>query len=124
MSIGLTARELAQMREDINDLLESTNTTCDILSVAYTSDGEGGMAETWGTATANVACRIDYRSGSEKMTGGAIQSYSKAVLSLPYTTTISTKNRVQIDACIWSVLSVNDKQSWDVVRRAALERAE
>jgi SPP1 family predicted phage head-tail adaptor len=124
MSIGLTARELAQMREDINDLLESTNTTCDILSVAYTSDGEGGMTEAWGTALANVACRIDYRSGSEKMTGGAIQSYSKAVLSLPYTTTISTKNRVQIDACIWSVLSVNDKQSWDVVRRAELERAE
>ena len=124
MSIGLTARELAQMQADINDLLESTNTTCDILSVAYTADGEGGMAETWGTALANVACRIDYRSGSEKMTGGAIQSYSKAVLSLPYTTTISTKNRVQIDACIWSVLSVNDKQSWDVVRRAELERAE
>ena len=124
MSIGLTARELAQMQADINDLLESTNTTCDILSVAYTSDGEGGMTEAWGTALANVACRIDYRSGSEKMTGGAIQSYSKAVLSLPYTTTISTKNRVQIDACIWSVLSVNDKQSWDVVRRAELERAE
>ena len=121
MGIGLTARELAQMRADIEDLMPDT---CDILSVAYTSDGEGGMAETWGTATADVACRIDYRSGSEKIVGGAIQSYSKAVLSLPYTTTISTKNRVQIDACIWSVLSVNDKQSWDVVRRAELERAE
>ncbi len=121
MSIALTARELAQMREDIEDLMPDT---CNILSVAYTSDGEGGMAETWGTATANVACRIDYRSGSEKLTGGAIQSYSKAVLSLPYTTAISTKNRIQIGAYIWSVLSVNDKQSWDVVRRAELERVQ
>ena len=82
------------------------------------------MAETWGTALANVACRIDYRSGSEKVTGGAIQSYSKAVLSLPYTTTISTKNRIQIDSYVWAVLSINDKQSWDVVRRAELERVQ
>jgi SPP1 family predicted phage head-tail adaptor len=124
MSIGLTARELAQMQADINDLLESTNTTCDILSVAYTADGEGGMAETWGTATANVACRIDYRSGSEKMTGGAIQSYSKAVISLPYTTAITTKHRIKLDDYVWSVLSVNEGQSWDVVRRAELERVE
>ena len=121
MSIGLTVKELAQMREDIEDLMPAV---CDILSVAYTSDGEGGMAETWGTALANVACRLDYRSGSEKVTGGAIQSYSKAVLSLPYTTTISTKNRIQIGAYIWSVKSVNEGQSWDVVRRAELERAE
>ena len=121
MSIALTVKELAQMREDIEDLMPDV---CDILSVAYTSDGEGGMAETWGTATANVACRIDYRSGSEKLTGGAIQSYSKAVLSLPYTTTISTKNRIQIDSYVWAVLSINDKQSWDVVRRAELERVQ
>ena len=124
MSIGLTARELAQMQADINDLLESTNTTCDILSVAYTADGEGGMAETWGTATANVNCRIDYRSGSEKMAGGAIQSFSKAVLSLPYTTALTTKHRVKLDDFVWAVLSVNEGQSWDVVRRAELERVQ
>ena len=121
MSIALTARELAQMREDIEDLMPEV---CDILSVAYTSDGEGGMAETWGTATANVACRTDYRSGSEKTTGGAIQPYSKAVISLPYTTAITTKHRVKLDDYIWSVKSVNEGQSWDVVRRAELERAE
>jgi len=124
MSIGLTARELAQMREDINDLLESTNTTCDILSVAYTSDGEGGMTEAWGTALANVACRIDYRSGSEKMTGGAIQSYSKAVLSIPYNTAINSTNRVKSGDYIWAVKSINDGQSWMAVKRAELERVE
>lgn len=121
MSIGLTARELAQMREDIEDLMPDT---CDILSVAYTADGEGGMAETWGTALADVACRVDYRSGSEKMTGGAIQSYSKAVLSLPYTTALTTKHRIKLDEYVWSVLSVNEGQSWDVVRRAELERVQ
>ena len=79
MSIALTVKELAQMRADIEDLMPDT---CDILSVAYTSDGEGGMAETWGTALRMWNCRIDYRSGSEKMMGGAIQSYSKAVIQL------------------------------------------
>ena len=124
MSIGLTARELAQMREDINDLLESTNTTCDILSVAYTSDGEGGMTETWGTATANVHCRIDYRTGSELLTGGAIQPYNKAVLSIPYNTAINSTNRVKSGGYIWAVKSINDGQSWMAVKRAELERVE
>ena len=119
MSIALTVKELAQMRADIEDLMPDT---CDILSVAYTADGEGGMTEAWGTALANVNCRIDYRSGSEKVTGGAIQSYSKAVLSLPYTTALTTKHRIKLDEYVWSVLSVNEGQSWDVVRRAELER--
>jgi len=121
MSIGLTARELAQMQADILDLLPDT---CDILSVAYTADSEGGFTEAWGTATAGVHCRIDYRSGRETMTGGAIQSYSKAVVSLPYTTAITTKHRVKLDDFVWAVLSVNEGQSWDVVRRAELERVE
>ena len=121
MSIALTARELAQMRADIEDLMPDT---CDILSVAYTSDGEGGMTEAWGTALADVACRVDYRSGSEKMTGGAIQPYNKAVISLPYTTALTTKHRVKLDDFVWAVLSVNEGQSWDVVRRAELERVE
>ena len=121
MSIALTARELAQMRADIEDLMPDT---CDILSVAYTSDGEGGMTEAWGTATANVACRIDYRSGSEKVTGGAIQPYSKAVLSVPYNTTISLTNRVKSGAYTWAILSINEGQSWQAVKRAELERVE
>jgi len=121
MSIGLTARELAQMQADILDLLPDT---CDILSVAYTADSEGGFTEAWGTATAGVYCRIDYRSGRETMTGGAIQPYSKAVLSLPYNTPISTTNRVKSGDYTWAVKSLNDGQSWQAVKRAELERVE
>ena len=121
MSIGLTARELAQMRADIEDLFPDT---CDILSVAYTADSEGGFAEAWGTATAGVHCRIDYRSGTERMTGGAIQPYNKAVISLPYNTTISATNRIKSGAHTWSILSLNEGQSWQAVKRAELERVE
>jgi len=121
MSIGLTARELAQMQADILDLLPDT---CDILSEAYTADSEGGFTEAWGTATAGVHCRIDYRSGSEKMTGGAIQPYSKAVLSIPYNTPISLTNRVKSGDYIWAVKSINDGQSWKAVKRVEMERVE
>ena len=121
MSIGLTARELAQMRADIEDLFPDT---CDILSVAYTADSEGGFAEAWGTATAGVHCRIDYRSGTERMTGGAIQPYNKAVISLPYNTTISTTNRIKSGGYTWAIVSLNDGQSWQAVKRAELERVE
>ena len=121
MSIGLTARELAQMRADIEDLLPDT---CDILSVMYTADSEGGFAEAWGTATANVHCRIDFRSGRETLTGGAIQPYSKAVLSVPYNTALSLTNRVKSGTYVWSILSINDGQSWQAVKRAELERIE
>ena len=38
----LSAGELAQMRADVLNLLPDT---CSILSVSYTSDGEGGLAE-------------------------------------------------------------------------------
>ena len=121
MSIGLTARELAQMQADIYDLLPDL---CDILSAAYTADSEGGFTEAWGTATAGVHCRIDYRSGRETMTGGAIQPYNKAVLSLPYNTPISTTNRVKSGDYTWAVKSLNDGQSWQAVKRAELERVE
>lgn len=121
MSIGLTARELAQMQADIYDLLPDL---CDILSVAYTSDSEGGFTEAWGTATADVKCRIDYRSGRESMTGGAIQPYSKAVLSVPYNTALSLTNRVKSGTYTWAIVSLNDGQSWQAVKRAELERVE
>lgn len=115
----LTDAELAQMRSDIGNLLPDT---CAILSVSYTSDGEGGLTEAWGTATASVACRIDYRSGTETMAGGVVQPYSKAVLSLPYDTELDTTNRISADGRTYAVLSVNDGQSWKAVVRAELER--
>jgi len=121
MSIGLTARELAQMQADIYDLLRDL---CDILSVAYTADSEGGFTETWGTATAKVHCRIDYRSGRENLMGGAIQPYSNALLSIPYNTTINLTNRVKSGGYTWAVKSINDGQSWMAVKRAELERVE
>lgn len=115
----MTARELTQMRADVLNMLPDT---CSILSVAYTNDGEGGMTEAWGTVTASVACRLDFVSGAETVSGGAIQPYTKAILSLPYDTTLATTNRVKIGSDTYAVKSVNDGSSWIVVIRAEVER--
>lgn len=115
----LSAGELAQMRADVLNLLPDT---CSILSVSYTSDGEGGLAEAWGTVTANVACRIDYSSGVETNIGGAVNPYTRAKISLPYDTTLATTNRIVSGGVTYSVTNVNNGQSWNVSVRADLER--
>jgi head-tail adaptor len=116
--IGLSANELAQMRADAIELMSDT---CSILSVAYTRDGEGGLAEVWGTLTASVACRIDYITGREAQIGGAVQPYARARLTVPYDTTLETTNRILADGRTYSVKSVNSGQSWIVSVRAELE---
>ena len=121
MSNGLSAEELRQMRDDIEDLMPDT---CSILSVAYTSDGQGGLAETWGTATGGtaVSCRIDFASGKEALASVAIQPFTRAMLSVPYDTNLTTDNRVVWGSYTFNVVSVNLGQSWNVVRRAVLEQ--
>jgi len=115
----LSAGELAQMRADVLNLLPDT---CSILSVTYTSDGEGGLTEAWGTVTANVACRIDYSSGVETNIGGAVNPYTRAKISLPYDTVLATTNRIVSGGVTYSVTNVNNGQSWNVSVRADLER--
>lgn len=115
----LTDNELAQMRADIANLLPDT---CSILSVAYTSDGEGGWSEAWGTATASVACRIDFKMGREVVVGGAVQPFTRVILSLPYNTALSTNDRILSGGNTYAVKSVNNGQSWIVAVRAELER--
>ena len=116
---GLTAEELSQMRDDIEYLMPDT---CDILSLTRTSDGMGSWVETWGTASASVACRIDFTSGKEALASDAEQIYTRAMLSVPYDTTITQANRVEWGDLIFNVVSVNLGQSWNVVRRAVLEQ--
>jgi head-tail adaptor len=115
---GLSAEELRQMRDDIEDLMPDT---CNILSLAYTRDNQGGMIETWGTASASVLCRIDFSSGKEALVNAAVQPFVRAMLSVPYNTTITTSNRVTWGSYTFNVVAVNLGQSWNVVRRVVLE---
>lgn len=123
MSIGLTAAELTAIRADINDLLPGT---CNILTITVTSDGEAGFSESWGTASSNVACRLDpikmREWGIERVTAGAMQAFHQYMLTLPYTATIDTANRVEVGTVTYNVISVDTNKSWNASVRAVVER--
>lgn len=120
MNHKLTAGELAQIRDDIEALMPDT---CDILGVTMTSDGAGSWTEVWGTASASVPCRLDFKGyGREAVIAGATQPYKTGVVSMAYDQTITTENRLLISSVTYNVTGVNDSQSWIGVKRVTVER--
>lgn len=115
----LSNDELTDMRTTIQDYLLPD--TCSILSITRTSDGSGGFTETWGTASANVACRLDTQNGKYIDLDGSVRSYKKLVLSLPYNTTITNANRVLFSGNTFQVVNTNEG-SWIAVKRAEVEK--
>ena len=115
----LSNAELTQMRADIADLMPDT---CNILTVTRLPDGQGGVTDTWGTATASVACRLDAYRGKEAMSGDALQAFNTYVLTVPHDTTITTASRVEHESVTYNVTSVDEYKSWPITRRAILER--
>ena len=114
----LTSGELTDMRAAVYDLMPSQ---CNILSPTRVSDGAGGNPETWGTATANVSCRIDKASGSEGYVGASRQPFAGYILTLPYDTVILTTYRVEMGANTYAVISDNGDQSDLIVKRVLVE---
>jgi head-tail adaptor len=116
----LTASELAQIRADVALLLPDT---CALLTATTSSGGMGGWSETWGTALASVACRLDPVRGSEQQAGGAVQPFYSYVLTLPYNTAINANYRVLHGGQTYNVKSVDADKSWQASVRVYLERA-
>ena len=114
----LTDTDLNDMRQAIGDLLPAA---CDILSVTRTSDGQGGQVDTWGTATASLACRLDWKRGDERVFGSNLQPYTGWVLSLPFDATVTAANRIKIGAIVYNVTMVDNGKSWSAVTRCTLE---
>ena len=120
MPIGLTNNELTAMRRAINDLLPGT---CNILSLTRTADGQGGWTEAWGTATTGVSCRLDNVTKREQLSGAAVQHFTGWVLTVPYDTTVTVSNRVQVDGTQYNILGVDSGKSWPVSLRLTLGAA-
>jgi hypothetical protein len=117
---GLTNAELESIRTAIEELLPDT---CTVLSVTRTSDGQGGWAETWGTVTASLACRIDpAKPGTQAQFGASVQPFQGYVMTVNHAGTITTANRVLKDGYTFEVVSVDFAKSWDGSRRVYLER--
>jgi len=121
----LTTAEITQMRTDVETLLPDVG---DVLSLTQASDGQGGFTDTWGTATANVACRLDPLMGQvmlgsvETMAGAAIQPYSRFTLTVPNGTTITAANRFLLSGTSYNVVSLDIGRSWDLCKRIIVEK--
>lgn len=121
--------ELTLMRAEIEALLPDT---ANILEVTRVSDGQGGYNDSWGTATGGtaVACRLDAAAsagisnfqGNEVMRGGAVQPYGRWVATLPYNTTITTDNRLEINTRTFNVIALDTNKSWQLNVRVILEQ--
>lgn len=117
----LSTDQLNYMRDMLEELMPDTG---NILSASYSSNGQGGMLETWGTATAGQKCRLDAipLKGGEAAAGGAIQPFKSYILTLPYDATITEANRFEFGVYTFAVKSVDLAKSWAATRRAMLER--
>jgi head-tail adaptor len=120
MTSTLTTAEIAQMRADVEDLVLPD--TGDILSVTQVSDGQGGFTDTWGTATADVKCRLDYMTGMEAVFGGALKPYSGWNLTVPYNTTLTAAHRFYLSGNTYAVVEVDTDKSWNLFIRAKVEK--
>lgn len=120
MSITLSQSELQQMRDSVNELYPDV---CNVLSVSSVSDGEGGMAETWGTVTRNLPCRMDAVSMMrESPTDGSLRAFHSYELTVSYDANIGTNNRIEFNGSSYNIISVNDSQSWSIEKTLQVER--
>jgi hypothetical protein len=117
----LTSTDLAGMRAAVNDLLPDT---ANILAGTVAPDGQGGWSQTWGTATAGVKCRLDpgRKENRESVAGAALLPFSWWQLTLPYDTTLTEQNRVEIAGETFNVVHVDTGKSWSVSVRAVLTK--
>lgn len=116
---ALSDADMAAIRADIAQLLPDT---CNILSVSQTPDGQGGVNQTWGTASAAVACRLDPSRGRDQLIGGAVRPFYGFILTVPYDTTLTTAQRIEANSETFAVVSVDAGKSWAGSKRALLER--
>lgn len=101
----LPSDELTRLQAD---LLVTLPDTCALLSATTAPDGYGGVTETWGTVSANVACRLDAYRGKEAIAGAALNPYQTFVVTLPADTAITPAHRVLHGGTTYNVVSVSD----------------
>lgn len=118
----LSTAELAQMRSDLESV--ALPDTCDIMTVSRAADGEGGMTDTWGTATAAVPCRIDAQGGGESDVARSTEPYATFVLTLPQDAEVTADDRIVHNGWTYAVTAVDDDSSWMTCKRAVLEWVE
>lgn len=115
--LGLSAGELDAIRADIAQMLPDT---CVLYTQSYIPDGMGGGTIGWNVA-GTVACRLDRKTGYEKLAADAARPYGEWMLTIPHNATISVDMRVVHGGETYDVVAVNDDKSWRDCIRAEVE---
>ena len=98
----LTAGELSAMRATQQAAMMDTG---NMQPVTVTQDGFGQMVESWPTNSADVACGLDMRSGSEKADAEKTVISYDAVVRLPIATSVDPRDRFRITKRFGEALS-------------------
>jgi head-tail adaptor len=115
----LTAAELRQLQSALEDLLPDT---CRI-ERPTTTNTYGSTSQTWGTAVASVACRLDpdnvqSQTGEVALRETGIARYT---VTLPYDADVRDDDRLVHNSSTYNIVTLYDLHSARSVRRARVE---
>lgn len=110
----LTAAELADMRSVQAEAMAGTAV---ISRKTLTADGMGGFTETW-SAAGTVSCRVwpARESGAESLIADRITEADAWVITVPYATDVTAKDRIVADGRTFEVVSAI-AHTWETARR-------
>lgn len=109
----ITAAELAEMRDDLEDSLPDLAV---VKTQNWVSDGGGGGSTTF-TASGTIPCRIAPVQNMEGTTGGRISPDSEYVVTLPFDAAVTTESMLTINTRNFSVTGMREPRSWEISRR-------
>lgn len=112
--------ELKDIRADAMELLPGI---CQIVTFTETSDGAGGITESW-TAGPDTRCRLaPLGSSPAGVTADRLDERTSHVITLPARTTVTTDSRIQLEGRMWQVTARRTRTATDtlVVRVEVME---
>jgi hypothetical protein len=115
----LTELELELIRSDLSELLPDT---CRI-ERPTTTNTFGSISQTWGTAVASVACRLDpdnvqSQTGQVALRETGIARYT---VTFPYDTDVRDDDRIVHNSTTYNIVTLYELHSARGVRRARVE---
>jgi head-tail adaptor len=115
----LTAAELAQLQSDLEELLPDT---CRI-ERPTTTNTNGSISQTWGTAVASVACRFDPETirGQEDQVALRETGIARYIVTFPYNADLRDDDRLVHNSSTYNIVTLYDLHSARGVRRARVE---
>lgn len=117
----LTAAEIADMRDTLEDTLPDT---CVIQRRTLTSDGQGGKTEAW-AAAGTALCRLSPRGqglDGEDARADRITGEEDWIVTLPALTDVTSSDRLLILSNTYEPVGVRAVRSWELSRRVTCKR--